>query len=57
MLSLLLSTIVFFVSAWYFKRYLDELGIPKGTTRGMLIFTFAVLVSWGAGALVHWAQV
>jgi hypothetical protein len=56
MLNLIISTIVFFVASWYIKRYLDEQEIPKGMTRGMLVFTLAALVSWGAGALVDWAQ-
>jgi len=57
MLNLVISTIVFFVAAWYIKRYLDEQNIPKGMTRAMLVFTLAAMVSWGSGALVDWAQV
>lgn len=57
MLGFSISTIVFFVAAWYLNRYLDEQEIAKGMTRGMLVFTFAAIVSWGAGALVDWAQI
>jgi hypothetical protein len=57
MLSLIISTIVFFVASWYIKRYLDEQEIPKGMTRGVLIFTLSASASWGAAALVDWAQV
>ena len=57
MLSLLISTIVFFVAAWYLNRYLDEQGIPKGMTRGTLVLVLASLVSWGAGSVVDWIQV
>jgi len=57
MLNLIVSTIVFFVASWYIKRYLDEQEIPKGMTRGVLVFTLAASVSWGAGALMDWAQV
>jgi hypothetical protein len=53
--SLMLSTVVFFVAVWYVRRYLDEQGIPKGMTRGMLVLTLASLVSWGAGKAVDWA--
>lgn len=56
MLSILISTIAFFLALWYFKRYLEQQGIPKGLTRGMLIFTVAATVSWGAGNLVILAQ-
>ena len=57
MLSLIISTLVFFFAAWYFKRYLDGQGIPKGMTRALLIFTLAALVAWGAAALVNWVLV
>jgi len=56
MLNLIISTLVFFVAAWYIKRYLDEQGIDKGLARSVLIFSLASLVSWGAGAAVDWAQ-
>ena len=56
MLSIIISTIVFFIAAWYFRRYLDQQEIPRGMTRALLIFTLAALVSWGAGALVIRAQ-
>mgnify|MGYP001603153606 CR=1 FL=1 len=57
MLSLLISTMVFFVAAWYRNRYLDEQGIRKGMTRGTLVLVLAFLVSWGAGLVVNWAEV
>ena len=52
--NLLISTAVFFVAAWYIRRYLEEQGIPKGVTRGMLVFVLAYLLSWGAGEAVDW---
>ncbi len=57
MLNLIISTIVFFVAAWFINRYLDTQGIPKGMTRGVLVLVLASLVSWGAGEMVDWAQV
>jgi len=56
MLNLIISTIVFFIAAWYINRYLDEQGIGKGMTRGVLVFLLASLVSWGAGEVVDLAQ-
>lgn len=50
MLSILLSTVAFFVATYYLRRWLDEMGIPKGMTRGTLIFTAALLISY----LVAW---
>jgi len=54
MWNLIISTIVFFIAAWYIHRYLDEQGIPKGFTRGVLVFVLASLVSWGVGEAVDW---
>lgn len=57
MLSLIISTLVFFAAAWYIKRYLDDLEIGTGMTRSVLVFTLATLASFGSGALVNWAVV
>lgn len=57
MSNLIISTIVFFIAAWFANRYLDTQEIPKGMTRGILIFVAAFLVSWATGEMVDWAQV
>jgi len=57
MSNLIISTIVFFIAAWFANRFLDEQGLPKGTTRGVLVFLIASMVSWGAGSVADWAQV
>ncbi|MDX8379704.1 MAG: hypothetical protein R8K48_06620 [Gallionella sp.] len=54
--NLIISTIVFFVGAWYIHRYLDEQGIPKGATRGIFVLVFATILSSGAGYLVDLVQ-
>jgi VIT1/CCC1 family predicted Fe2+/Mn2+ transporter len=46
MLSIVLSTIAFFVSSYYISRYLDNMGLPKGMTRGVLVFSIALLISY-----------
>jgi hypothetical protein len=56
MWNLIISTIVFFSAAWAVHRHLDEHGIPKGATRGIMVFVLASLVSWGAGEAVDWTQ-
>jgi hypothetical protein len=56
MWNLIVSTLVFFIVAWYIHRYLNEQGVPKGTTRGILVFMISSLVSWGAGGITDWAQ-
>ena len=56
MWNLIISTIVFFIAAWYINRYLDEQGIHRGLTRGILVLALASSVSWGAGEFVDWTQ-
>ena len=54
--NLIISTIVFFIVAWYVRRFLDEQGLHIGTKRGILVFAIASLVSMGAGEAVDWSQ-
>jgi len=46
MLSMVLSTVAFFVAAYYAKRRLAEMGIAKGMTRGLVVFCVAAAVSY-----------
>ncbi|MGW8183782.1 MAG: hypothetical protein ACWGMT_07475 [Burkholderiales bacterium] len=46
MLSIALSIIAFFVASFYLKRYLERMDIPEGKTRGVLIFSLALAVSY-----------
>ena len=46
MLSIALSAIAFFVSSYYLRRCLVDMGIPKGMTRGVLIFSIALAASY-----------
>lgn len=54
--NLIISTAVFFIVAWFVRRFLDEQGIYNGTKRGILVFVIASLVSIGAGEAVDWSQ-
>lgn len=54
--NLIVSTIVFFIAAWYLHRYMDGHEIPKGMTRGLSVFVLASLLSWGAGEAIDWLQ-
>jgi predicted PurR-regulated permease PerM len=56
MWNLVISTIVFVVAAWWTHRYFDKHEIPKGATRGILVFIIAFVVSWAAGKVVDWVQ-
>lgn len=52
--SLLLSTIVFFVAAWYARRFLLEQDIQKGFTLNVVVFTIATVASFGADKIAGW---
>jgi hypothetical protein len=54
MLSLVLSTIVFFAATYMIKRYLDHAQIPKGMTRATVIFVLALALSYGAATVLNW---
>lgn len=54
MLSLVLSTVAFFIAAYFIKRYLDDVGIPKDMTRSLVIFCGAVVISYGVAFIVGW---
>ncbi len=54
--NLVVSTLVFFIAAWYINRNLDEQGIPTGITRSILVFTLASIASWGSGVAVDFFQ-
>jgi hypothetical protein len=54
--NLVISSVVFIVAARYCQRYLETQGLPSGATRGLLVFIFASLVSWGSGEMVDWTE-
>ena len=54
--NIVISTIVFIIAAWYLHRLLDEHGMPKGMTRGLLVFVLAYAISWASGELVDWSR-
>ena len=54
MLSLVVSTIAYFVASYFIKRYLDDMQIPKGITRSLVIFCLALGVAYGIAFVVDW---
>jgi len=54
--NIAISTIVFVIAAWYLHRLLDEHGMPKGLTRGLLVFILAYVISWASGEMVDWSR-
>lgn len=56
LLDLVLSTIAFFVVVHYLRRYLDDMGMQHGATRGILIFALAFIASSVVSAVVEKLQ-
>ena len=52
MLSFFLSTVAFFVAGFFIRRYLEDMGIPKGITRGIVVFCAAILIAYGVAFIV-----
>ncbi len=53
-LSLVFSTVAFFVARFYVNRYLEDSGIPKGMSRSLVVFTVAIAASYCVGFAVDW---
>lgn len=54
MLSLIISTVAYFVAAYFIKRYLNGMDIPKGMTRSIVVFTLALAIAYGVALVVGW---
>jgi fucose permease len=52
-LGLVLSTVAYFIASFFAKRYLDDMGIPKTMTRGLVIFIFGLAAAYGVAFLVE----
>lgn len=52
LVSLVLSTIAFFVASFYIKRSLERMEIPQGTARSLSVFVAALAVSYAVGFAV-----
>jgi len=52
MASFLLSTVAFFVATYFLRRYLDDIGVPRGMTRGVVVFLAALLIAYAVAYVV-----
>jgi hypothetical protein len=52
LVSLVVSTIAYFVASYFIKRHLEEMGIPRGMTRGIVVFVLALGIAYGVAFLV-----
>ena len=59
MLSIVISTVAFFVASYYIKRWADDNAIPKGMTRSIAIYVLAIAlayaVAWAVDKVVAFA--
>ena len=54
MLDLVLSTIAFYIAAFYLNRYLNDLEISKGMTRTALVVVLASVAAFGVSSATDW---
>jgi len=47
------STIAFFVASYFIERYLNDMGVPKTMTRGLVVFVLALAVAYGVAFVVE----
>ena len=56
MRDIVVSTIAYFVAAFFIKRQFDEMEIPRGMTRSMLVFALALGAAYAVQAAVDWVM-
>jgi hypothetical protein len=56
-LSLVVSTIVFFLARFFIKRKFEEMDLPAGMTRSLMVFCLAVAIAYGAAAAIDWVAI
>jgi membrane protein DedA with SNARE-associated domain len=52
MLGFFASTVAFFVAGYFIRRYLEDMGIPKTLTRGLVVFVLALAIAYGVAFIV-----
>ena len=56
LLGLMVTTVAYFVASHFIKRYLNEIGVPPGITRSVVIFCAALMIAYGVAFVVDWAS-
>jgi hypothetical protein len=52
MLNFFLSSFAFIIAGYFIRRYLDDIGVPRGISRSVIVFVLALAVAYGVGFLV-----
>jgi hypothetical protein len=55
MLSIVVSTLAYFIAAYFIRRYLDDMGMDKTAGRALVVFVLALGIAYGVAAVVDWA--
>ncbi len=53
MLSLIVSTIAFFVARYFIMHWAEDNEFPRGMTRSVSIFVLALAIAYAVAALVN----
>jgi len=53
-LSIVVSTVVYFVASYFITRKLDEIQVPKSMVRSFVIFCFALGIAYGVAMIIDW---
>ncbi|MEO8719222.1 MAG: hypothetical protein ABI423_13485, partial [Burkholderiales bacterium] len=51
-LSIVISTLAFFVAGFFLKRWADDNGFPKGMTLNISLFVAAIAISYAVAWIV-----
>jgi hypothetical protein len=54
MRDIVVSTVAYFVAAFFLKRQFDDMDIPRGMTRSAMVFALAMAAAYAAQAGVDW---
>ena len=52
-ISIVVSTVAFFVFVYYLRRWADHNDIPKGMTRNATVFVVALALAYGVAWVVE----
>ena len=52
MLSIVISTLAYFVANHYIKQYLNDSGAPHGFTRSVSVFCAAMIIAYAVALIV-----
>ena len=52
--DIVVSTVAFFVAAYFIKRWAEDIDLPKGMVRNSFVFALALAASYAVQVAVDW---